>query len=706
MSAGNDSILDAFLYETNTLLEQLDSIVLAAEQQDSFSEEDVNTIFRIMHTIKGSSAMMEYNSLMTIAHRAEDLFSIIRDKTMNVVPESLRPELFDLLFQAIDFFRGELEHIENEEPLTENIDTLLQKVNRLIEQIRNGGQSPDAGAEETAASAPAAAAPAGGADNPFPYGLQVFFDEGSGMENLRAFMLVNSIRELCAESDFTYEPQGVDTDPATADQIIESGFMLRFRTQEARESAIHAVTSAGAVRTYEAIDAPPPAPAPAPAPAPEAAPAAPVQSAPEKAAPPAAQPKAEKPAAAPAAPAAAPQKTEGNAHHKESLISVNLNKLDQLAAVVGEIVITESMVTASPDLKGLKLDAFTKSARQLRKLTDELQDVSMSLRMVPVSGTFQKMNRIVRDMCKKLGKQARLTLVGEDTEVDKTIVDSIGDPIMHIVRNSMDHGIEETAQQRIDAGKDPVGEIILSARHTGSEVIIEIKDDGQGVNYDAVLNKAIRNGLALPDVEYSHRDILNFLMAPGFSTNTEVTEFSGRGVGMDVVKKNVEEVGGSVTITSEPGQGMTTTLKIPLTMAIMDGMEVSVAGSIFTIPIHNIRQSFKIGESDLIRDAAGGEMFKCMGSFYPVVRMRDLYQIDGGVTAAEDGILIWLESGESSYCLFVDELLGEQQVVVKPLPSYLNRFNIKSSGIAGCTILGDGNISIILDVANLYAAAR
>ena len=376
-----------------------------------------------------------------------------------------------------------------------------------------------------------------------------------------------------------------------------------------------------------------------------------------------------------------------------------------MAAVVGEIVITESMVTSSPDLKGLKLDAFTKSARQLRKLTDELQDVSMSLRMVPVSGTFQKMHRIVRDMCKKLGKQVKLTLVGEDTEVDKTIVDSISDPIMHIVRNSMDHGIEETPQDRIDAGKDPVGEIVLSARHTGSEVIIEIRDDGQGVNYDAVLNKAIRNGIALPDVEYSHRDILNFLMAPGFSTNTEVTEYSGRGVGMDVVKRNVEDVGGTVVITSDPGRGMTTTLKIPLTMAIMDGMEVSVGSSIFTIPIQNIRQSFKVNDSDLIHDASGGELFKCMGSFYPVIRMRDRYQLEGGCSQISDGILIWLESGELSYCLFVDELLGEQQVVVKPLPSYFSRFNIKQSGIAGCTILGDGNISIILDISNLYTPA-
>lgn len=707
MSAGSDSILDAFLYETNTLLEQLDSIVLAAEQQDSFSEEDINTIFRIMHTIKGSSAMMEYNSLMTIAHRAEDLFAIIRDKTMDVVPESLRPELFDLLFQTIDFFRQELEHIENEQPLTEDIDTLLQKVNRLIDEIHSGGQAQPEQAPAEAAAAPAAeaqAAPSVPTHEGFPYVLQIFFDEGCGMENLRAFMLVSSVKDLCAEGDFTYEPQGVDSDPATADQIVESGFLLFFRNQADRDAAIHAVTASGTVRSYQAIDQPAPAPQPAAAPAP--APAA-------KEAAPAAQAPAPKPApakapakSAPAAQKAAPQKTEGTHHHKESLISVNLDKLDHLAAVVGEIVITESMVTASPELKGLKLDAFTKSARQLRKLTDELQDVSMSLRMVPVSGTFQKMNRIVRDMSKKLGKQARLVLEGEDTEVDKTIVDSIGDPIMHIVRNSMDHGIEEDAQQRIDEGKDPVGTIILSARHTGSEVIIEIKDDGQGVNYDGVLNKAIRNGLAQPDVEYSHKDILNFLMAPGFSTNTEVTEYSGRGVGMDVVKRNVEEVGGNVTITSEPGQGMTTTLKIPLTMAIMDGMEVSVGGSIFTIPIHNIRQSFKISDSDLIRDAAGGEMFKCMGSFYPVIRMKDLYQMESGVTNIDDGILIWVDAGEHSYCLFVDELLGEQQVVVKPLPSYLNRFNIKASGIAGCTILGDGNISIILDVSNLCTYAQ
>jgi len=277
---------------------------------------------------------------------------------------------------------------------------------------------------------------------------------------------------------------------------------------------------------------------------------------------------------------------------------------------------------------------------------------------------------------------------------------------MHIVRNSMDHGLEENEADRIAAGKDPVGEITLSARDTGSEVIIEIRDDGKGVNCDNVLQKAIRNGIAFPDVEYSHKEILNFLMMPGFSTNAEVTEFSGRGVGMDVVRRNIEEVGGTVSISSEQGKGMTTTLRIPLTMAIMNGMEVSVGDSIFTIPINNIRQSFKVSAEDVIHDSASGEVIKCTDNFYPIIRTRDLYRLEGGYTDIEDGILLWLEAGECSYCLFVDELLGEQQVVVKQLPSNVNSYNIKSYGINGCTLLGDGSISIILDVANLYSAAR
>jgi len=694
MGSGSDSILDMYLYETNTLLEQLDGILLAAEQADTFSQDSVNEIFRIMHTVKGSSAMMEFTSLMTVAHRIEDLFFIIREKTIDVVPESLRPELFDIVFMAVDFFREEIEKVESGEPLSESIDSTVNKINSLIDKIQGNAE---AKAEEPAPAEAASPAPAAnGANSDYPFGLRVFFDEGSGMENLRAFMLCNTVQETCP--DFICYPENVKDDASTSEIIVKEGFTLWFKTREARDAAV-ALTAGGSVRSCETLEA-----------GQESAPAPEAVKAEEKPAEPAVEEKIaehaaeEKPAESKAAAPAAAKPAAQHAAPKESLISVSLGKLDQLMAVVSEIVITESMVTSSPDLKGLRLDNFAKSARELRKLTDDLQDVSMSLRMVPVSNTFQKMNRIVRDMSKKLGKRAKLTLIGENTEVDKTIVDGISDPIMHIVRNSMDHGLEENEADRVAAGKDPVGEIILSARHTGSEVIIEIKDDGKGADTKAILNKAIRQGLADPDHEYSQKDILNFMMMPGFSTNTQVTEFSGRGVGMDVVKKNVADVGGTVSISSEWGKGMTTTLKIPLTMAIMDGMEVRVGDSLFTIPINNTLSSMKVSAEDIIHDPAQGEMLKIRDNFYHVIRAKDVFQLEDGHDNVEDGILIWVESGEHSYCLFVDELLGEQQIVVKPLPNFVNNFGIKNYGISGCSILGDGSISIILDITNLYSA--
>lgn len=708
---GND-MMEAYLFEMNTLLEQLEELVLSAEKAGSFSQDDVNEIFRIMHTIKGSSAMMEYNSLMTIAHRIEDLFFIVREKTMDWISPKFRPELFELVFQSIDFFRSEIDKLEKNEPLNESIDIFLTNINRFANKIQpeiggedleksgrpqeteSQGAAVESGEGSQTVTLPGEEPDSSFGSGEFPYALHVLFDEGSGMENLRAFMLVNAVKDCCNENQFDFYPPDVAMNPDTAGFIVEKGFFLRFISEEDREKAIPAVTDAGSVRAYQSFD---------------------YTEAVEESVERDGQKDLEgeetrkagqaeacvSPVSGTGQPGSAKQ-----SHSKESLISVNLSKLDQLMAVVGEIVITESMVTASPDLRGMKLENFTQAARQLRSLTDELQDVSMSLRMVPVSSTFQKMKRIVRDMGKKLDKRVRLELIGEDTEVDKTIVDSISDPIMHIVRNSMDHGIENSEDERIAAGKDPVARILLSARHTGSEVIIEIIDDGRGASDEAILSKAVRQGLAQPGADYSHRDILSFLLMPGFSTNSEVTEYSGRGVGMDVVKSNVESVGGSVTVNSEEGKGMTTTLKIPLTMAIMDGMEVSVGDSIFTVPINNIRQIFKPSAKNVIHDPVHGEMMEVMSHFYPIVRAKEFFGMERGFGDFDDGILLWVESGENSFLLFVDELIGEQQVVVKPLPKYVNNFGIKNYGISGCTILGDGNISIILDIASIYAAAQ
>ncbi len=705
-----DNMLEMYLYETNTLMEQLDELLIEAEKNEAFTTNDVNEIFRIMHTIKGSSAMMEFSTLMEIAHHIEDLFFYIRENGMDSLDESHKSDLFNLMFQSTDALRVEVEKIENDEPLSSNIDQIIANINSFLEKISSSGNSSSdtsSGKESAAAdAAPAADADAIAAINQelagcpksdLPYFIRIRFEVGSGMENLRAFMVITALNEI--ELNFEHYPEDVESAADTCESIVENGFFIALSSHEDVEKAIPILKIQNSIETYEVIENVATKASKKPEPA-----AKTVSASKPAAAVPAVDTSS---AAEPAKPAAPGTPAHTGAPVKQSLISVNLSKLDSLVAIVGEIVITESMVTSSPDLQNLKLDNFLKSARQLRKLTGDLQDIAMSLRMVPLAGTFQKMNRIVRDMKKKLNKDVRLTLIGENTEVDKTVVDSIGDPIMHIVRNSMDHGVETNVEDRIAAGKKPQAEIVLSAAHTGSEVIISISDDGQGMDPDKILAKAERNGiLTKPASDYSKKEILSLLLLPGFSTNEEVTEFSGRGVGMDVVKKNVEAVGGTISITSELGKGSCTTLKIPLTMAITDGMEVSVGKSMFTIPIANIRQSFKTQKEDVILDASGNEIIKCQDAFYPIIRIHDLYNIETEVTNIEDGILIWVETADKSYCLFVDELLGEQQVVVKPLSPFLSNFNIKDSGIGGCTILGDGNISLILDISNLYAATQ
>ena len=691
MSSGMDSsILDTYLYEENNLLDQLDEMLVADEKNGDFSTDDVNEIFRIMHTIKGSSAMMEFNSISTIAHHIEDVFFYIRDKGIETLDPEHKKELFNLMFRSEDYLRSEIEKVEQGVPLSTDIDAFSNEINSFLKKI-SGAAPAQPEASQAAPAASGAAAPSSLPDDKdAACFFHVFLEEGVGMENLRAYMIVNAVREC--EVTFRFYPSDMETDPDTSQKIAENGFFLAFDSSEDASKAEAILKTQNHIRSYELVNVP-------------------------KAAPPAKAEEKKASVSKPTAPAPASTDTAAgkaapmlsHAPVKQNLISVNLMKLDSLMDIVGEIVITESMVTSSPELNLLprdNRDNFMKSARQLRKLTNDLQDIAMSLRMVPISGVFQKMNRIVRDMKQSLGKDVRLTIVGEDTEVDKTIVDNIQDPIMHIVRNSMDHGIEETAQERIAAGKDPQGEIVLSASHTSSEVVISVKDDGYGMDPQKILEKArSKNMLTKPDSEYSQKEILGLIMLPGFSTNTAVTEYSGRGVGMDVVKKNVESLGGIVSVSSTYGEGTTISMKIPLTLAIVDGMKVTVGDSIFTIPIANIRQSFKVKADQVIKDEYGNEMVERVDHFYPIVRLHSFYHLPTEVTQMEDGILLWVEANDRSYCLFVDDLIGEQQVVVKPLPAFLSEFNLKDHGITGCTIMGDGNISIILDILSLYSIA-
>ena len=687
MDSTMEGMLDTYLLETESLLDKLDEMLIADEKIGDFSSDDVNEIFRIMHTIKGSSAMMEFTPISNIAHHIEDMFFFIRDKGMDCLSDEQKNELFDLMFRSEDFLRSGLEKVKAGEALDDNIEEFAEEINNFLAKI----SGKDSGKAKTSSESGRTQA---NIERVLPNDpkaikfIHVFLDQGIGMENLRAFMIVNALKEY--DLDFRYYPSDMDTNPETAPIIVDDGFFLAFENEEALDKGEKVLREQSHILSYEIVDGKKNEVKP------EEKENVSVQS-----------PKQNKEKEA----APQPQNTQqkSTAPVKQSLISVNLQKLDSLNDLVGEIVITESMVTSSPVLRMLpqeSLDNFMKSARQLRKLTDDLQDIAMSLRMVSISGVFQKMNRIVRDMKQKLGKDVKLTIIGEDTEVDKTIVDSLQDPLMHIVRNSMDHGIEATKEERIAAGKDAQGELILSASHTSSEVIITVEDDGYGLNHEKLFDKAEEKCLLYkPRSEYSKKEALGLIMLPGFSTNKSVTEFSGRGVGMDVVKKNLESVGGTISISSELGKGSVFTMKIPLTLAIMDGMKVNVGDTIFTIPIVNIRQSFKIDDAEVVFDENGNEMVKRMDVFYPIVRLNNFYGIEGKYTDLADGVLIWVEANDKSCCLFVDDLIGEQQVVVKPLPAYFNAFDLKANGINGCSILGDGNICIILDVLGLYSQA-
>jgi two-component system chemotaxis sensor kinase CheA len=349
----------------------------------------------------------------------------------------------------------------------------------------------------------------------------------------------------------------------------------------------------------------------------------------------------------------------------------------------------------------LHIDSFERSSQELRKLINELQDIVMSIRMLPVSNSFQKMHRLVRDMSKKVSKDVELVLIGEETEVDKNIIDTMSDPLMHLIRNAVDHGIE-TPAERVSKGKPAKGQVKLEAKNAGGDVVILISDDGAGLDRHSLIKKATEKGLTTKlDSEISDKEAYQMIFLPGFSTNTEVTEYSGRGVGMDVVKRNIDKVGGSISLDSVPGEGMTVQIRIPLTLAIVDGMKLRVGNLVFIVPMLSIQESFKPNEGDVFLDPDGSEMIMIRGECYPVMRLYRIFDIEPDYENLDDGILIMISTDSATFCLFVDELIGEQQAVIKPLPEYIQKHNIGMHGIGGCAVLGDGSISLIIDINSL-----
>ena len=383
-------------------------------------------------------------------------------------------------------------------------------------------------------------------------------------------------------------------------------------------------------------------------------------------------------------------------------IRVDLDKLNELNDLVGELVTAQAMVVRNPDLKGHEFENFEKAAHHLEQISASLQDVAMSLRMIPVSGLFRKMMRLVHDLSRKSGKKVDLRMKGEETEVDKTVIEVISDPLVHIIRNSVDHGIEPP-DERASIGKDATGVVELEAKHEGGEVWITIRDDGRGLDRERILAKAMEKGLVEGDgKDMPDKQVFGLIFEPGFSTAEKVTDISGRGVGMDVVRKNIDQLKGRVDVESTWGKGTTISIRIPLTLAIIEGMLVRSGESRHLIPLLAIKESFRPKPEHITVMPGGQEMVKVREELIPVARLSDVYCLGNGNGSLDEGILIVLENQGKSMCLFVDEILGQIETVIKGLPGFMGSVR----GVSGCTILGDGEVSLILDVGGLLERAK
>ena len=714
-----DGMLDIYLFENEQLLEQLQERVLEQKDAECFDEESINEIFRTMHTIKGSSGIMMFDNITAVSHKLEDVFYYLRESHPENVPHL---ELVEHVLEVEDFISSELEKIRNGDPADGDASGIIKDLDKFLESIKNGGEKEGKGQPpENVHEEPKQfyIAPVATSDSRF-YKIYITFYPETEMANVHAYKVVYALKEVA--EDLLYSPEDIIADEKSSDIIIAEGFRILLQAQCTEEEVRDIIGVGYDIKQVDVIECK----------AEEflqgfdfseqnGDTVIDLESSVEEI-----DAKTQKKAEESGTSSAEAKGSAGNKiapgdfvikskepgkqkrlakdkgkGEKAAFISVNVNKMDQLMDLIGELVIAESVVLQNPDLKvpGLNLDSFNKAAAQLSKISTDLQDVIMSMRMVSLSNTFQKMNRIVFDVSRKLGKEIEFEMIGEQTEVDKNIIEKISDPLMHIVRNSVDHGIEEK-EVRLANGKNEKGKVVLSAKTESGKVWISVTDDGSGLDREKILAKARKQGILdenKPDTAYTDKEVYQLITLPGFSTNEQVTEYSGRGVGMDVVVQNIQSIGGTLDIESTPGEGSTMSLKIPLTLAIIDGIVMETGKSSFVLETGAIKEFVRVKEEWMIYEPNGEEYIMIRGECYPVIRLGRWYDLEGYCEAVEDGVMLILEVENQRVCLLVDRLVGEQEIVVKPIPSYIK----KVKGLSGCTQLGDGSIALILDATGL-----
>ena len=682
----------AFFEEAEELLVDMERLLLNLDVANP-SSDDLNAIFRCAHSIKGGAATFGFTHMTELTHVAESILDRARTGTLQ-----LRENMVDAFLETKDVLKSQLDAYRQEHPIdTATLEYMVAKLNSLAAEdgaaaVQPAPAAPVAApapvAVEPVAAAPAvveapAAAPAVAIDG----GLDIKLIDVS---NEDCELIVTELKHLGTLVSHARTGRNSDIvlqSSCTADDIIAvSCFIIDADQIVITPHVGGAAPAAAAAAVMEAqVAAPTPAAAQTEAHAPAAN---------EVAAPPAAAVAA---APMPARPAA----SEKPAVAAETSIRVGVEKVDQLINLVGELVITQAMLaqTASSFDPVLNERLFS-GLSQLTRNARDLQEAAMSIRMMPMDYVFNRFPRLVRDLAHKLGKQVELSTFGKSTELDKGLIERIIDPLTHLVRNSLDHGIE-LPEARVAAGKDATGQLLLSAAHQGGNIVIEVSDDGQGLNRDKILKKARERGLPVSD-NMTDDEINQLIFAPGFSTADQVTDVSGRGVGMDVVKQNIQSMGGYVEIQSQKGKGTTIRIVLPLTLAILDGMSVKTGDEVFILPLSCVAESLQPRPEDIKAVPGGGRLLKVRNEYLTLVPMYERFRITPSLPDPSEGIVVILDSEGKKIALQIDELVGQQQVVVKNLETNYRRV----PGISGATILGDGSVALIVDVSALMRETR
>ena len=693
----SDEFISIFLSEANEIVEGLENDLVLLE--DNKSDEDLlNKIFRSAHTLKSSAGTVGFTTMSELNHVAENLLEKVRSGKLDVTPK-----MITVLLEFLDTVKLMLQNIIDGKGEADGVDN-IESLKAKIKAIADGNEDIETAAPQPKKETPKAEEPKeevkevkaeetekSGGSNMFHIDMSfkaTIFDNG-----IDPLMFLNDLKAIGTIKNLKIDYSNVPAISTLEDPYTcYTQFALDLETNSTIEQVQNIFLFVIDDNDINISDAKDGVQEVKSSPQPEVAETKKEET--QEEAP--KETKKEETKTEQAKPQAAAPKSSSVKVQAPSTVRVDTRKLDSLMNLIGELVIAQSRImqlTQSLDIdNGLK-EAVSSMDRTSRQIQEEV----MNIRMMPVGPIFNQFHRYVRDLNLELNKEVKLVLKGETTEIDKNMLEQLSDPLKHIIRNSMDHGIEKTKEARIERGKPEFGTITMSAAHQEGHVVIEVSDDGNGLNKEKIYNKAIEKGLLSKDGKYTDAEIYRTIFSPGLSTAEKITDISGRGVGMDVVRANVEKMKGKIEIKSEEGKGSTFIIKLPLTLAIIEGITFALGEQIYIMPLISIIEQMKVKNEQIKPFEGKGEMIKIRDEYLPLIRLHKVFDIDTQVDDIDKGIVVVVEAGYRRCAIFVDELLDQQQVVIKSLDSAFS----KHSGISGGTILGDGRIALIIDIQGL-----